>query len=165
MKRLSVLFAAVAMFMAVGVAKAQKFAALDYQEVLTAMPETKKVSEDLDAFAKGKDAELKKMDEAFKAEIQKYQEGAAKLTDAQRQAKEAELQKTQQNLQQFALTAQQDLQKRREVLLKPVIDKLNLAIEKAAKANGWDYVVDASVFLYKSGPDAAGAVKKELGIK
>lgn len=165
MKRLNVLFVAVVMFVAAGVVKAQKFAALDYQEILTVMPETKKVSEDLDAFAKGKDSELKKMDEAFKAEVKKYQEGAAKLTEAQRHAKETELQKTQQNLQQFALTAQQDLQKRREVLLKPVIDKLNSAIEKAAKANGWDYVVDASAFLYKSGPDASAAVKKELGIK
>lgn len=163
MRRLSVLFAAVAMFVAVGVVKAQKFASLDYQEVLAAMPDTQKVTADLENFAKGKEAELKKMEDAFQAEVKKLQE--SKLTDAQKQAKAEELQKTQQTLQQFAFTAQQDLQKRREVLLKPVIEKLNSAIEKAAKANGWDYIVDASAFLYKSGPDAAAAVKKELGIK
>ena len=164
MKKLSVLFAFVMMVLATGVAKAQKMAALDYQEVLSLMPETKKVSADLDSFSKSKEAELKKMGDTWQADVQKYQSEGAKMTDAQRQAKEAELTKTQQNLQQMALTAQQDLGKRRETLLKPIIDKLNAAIERAAKANGWDYIIDASALIYKAGPDATAAVKKELGI-
>lgn len=164
MKKLSVLFAAVMMFLAVGVAKAQKIAALDYQEVLSAMPETKKVSTDLETFSKGKEAELKKLSDAWQADVQKYQSEGAKMTEAQRQTKEAELTKTQQNLQQMAVAAQQDLGKRREAALTPVINKLNAAIEKAAKANGWDYIIDASALIYKAGPDATAAVKKELGI-
>lgn len=164
MKKLSVLFAAVMMFVAVGVAKAQKMASLDYQQMLSLMPETKKVSADLDAFSKSKEAELKKMGDAFQADVQKYQTEGAKMTEAQRQAKEAELGKTQQNLQQVALTAQQDLGKKREAALTPVINKLNAAIEKAAKANGWDYIIDASALIYKAGPDATAAVKKELGL-
>lgn len=164
MKKLSVLFAAVMMFVAVGVAKAQKMASLDYQQMLSLMPETKKVSADLDAFSKAKEAELKKMGDAFQADVTKYQSEGAKMTEAQRQAKEAELGKTQQNLQQIALTAQQDLGKKREAALTPVINKLNAAIEKAAKANGWDYIIDASALIYKNGPDATAAVKKELGL-
>lgn len=164
MKKLSVLFAFVMMVVAVGTAKAQKIASLDYQEVLSLMPETKKVTTDLDTFSKSKEAELKKMGDSFQAEVQKYQTEGAKMTEAQRQAKEAELTKTQQNLQQVAVTAQQDLGKRRESLLKPVLDKLNAAIERAAKANGWDYIIDSSALIYKAGPDAAAAVKKELGI-
>lgn len=42
MKKLSVLFAAVMMFMSVGVAKAQKVASLNVAEVLSLMPEKKK---------------------------------------------------------------------------------------------------------------------------
>lgn len=164
MKKLSVLFAVVMMFVAVGVAKAQKMASLDYQQVLSLMPETKKVSTDLDAFSKAKEAELKKMGDAFQADVTKYQTEGAKMTEAQRQAKEAELGKTQQNLQQVALTAQQDLGKKREAALTPVINKLNAAIEKAAKANGWDYIIDSSALIYKAGPDATAAVKKELGL-
>jgi outer membrane protein len=39
--------------------------------------------------------------------------------------------------------------------------------EKVAKANGYDYIMDANspAFLYKAGPDATAAVKKELGIQ
>jgi len=164
MKKLSVLFAALLMLMTVGVAKSQKIAALDYEQVLSLMPEAKKVSTDLDTFSKTKENELKKLGDTFQADVQKYQTEGAKMTEAQRTAKEAELQKTQQNLQQMAVTAQQDLLKKRETLLKPVIDKLNGAIEKAAKANGWDFIIDASALIYRGGTDATAAVKKELGI-
>ncbi|TXF75792.1 OmpH family outer membrane protein [Chryseobacterium sp.] len=164
MKKLSVLFAAVMMFSAVGVAKAQKLASLDYQEMLSMMPDAKKVSTDLDTFSKTKEAEIKKMGEAFQAEVQKYQAEGAKLTEAQRSAKEAELQKTQQNLQQIATTAQNDLLKKRDTMLKPVIDRLNNAIEKVAKANGWDFIIDSSALIYKNGVDATPLIKKELGL-
>lgn len=165
MKKLSVLFAAVMMFVAVGVAKAQKMASMDYQGMLAQMPEAKKVSADLDAFSKSKEAEIKKMGDTFQADVQKYQAEGAKMTEAQRTAKETELQKTQANLQQIANAAQADVMKKREDLLTPVINKLNAAIEKAAKANGWDYIIDSSALIYKAGPDATAAVKKELGIK
>ncbi len=164
MKKISVLFAVVMMLMTAGVANAQKIAALNYEEILSLMPETKKVTTDLDTFSKTKEAELKKLGDTFQAEVQKYQAEGAKLTEAQRTAKETELQKTQANLQQMATTAQQDLMKRRETLLKPVLDKLNNAIEKAAKANGWDFIIDASALIYRGGTDATPAVKKELGI-
>ncbi len=164
MKKISVLFAVVMMLMTAGVANAQKIAALNYEEILSLMPETKKVTTDLDTFSKTKEAELKKLGDTFQAEVQKYQAEGAKLTEAQRTAKETELQKTQTNLQQMATTAQQDLMKRRETLLKPVLDKLNNAIEKAAKANGWDFIIDASALIYRGGTDATPAVRKELGI-
>ncbi|MBS1548560.1 MAG: OmpH family outer membrane protein [Bacteroidetes bacterium] len=166
MKKLSVLFTAVLMFLAVGVVKAQqKIAHLDYQEILAQMPETKKVTTDLETFTKTKEAELKKLGDAFQADIKKYQDEAPKLTEAQRAAKETEFQKTQQNLQQMATTAQADLLKKRETLLKPVVDKLNAAIAKVAKANLWDYVVDNQALIYHAGIDASPDVKKELGIK
>lgn len=165
MKKLSVLFAAAMMFLAVGVAKAQKMAHLDYQEILAQMPETKKVTAELETFSKTKEAEIKKLGDAFQADIKKYQDEAAKMTEAQRAAKETEFQKTQQNLQQMATTAQADLLKKRETLLKPVIDKLNAAIAKVAKANLWDYVIDNQALIYHAGVDASADVKKELGIK
>lgn len=165
MKKLSVFFAAVMMFVAVGFTNAQKVAALDYQEILALMPETKKVTSELDTFSKTKEAELKKQADAFQAEVQKYQSEGAKMTEAQRQTKETELAKKQQDLQQLSFTAQQDLNKKRESLLQPVIDRLNNTIEKVSKAQGWDYVIDSSALIYSNGKiDGTAAVKKELGI-
>ncbi|HCN12479.1 MAG TPA: OmpH family outer membrane protein [Kaistella sp.] len=164
MKKLSVLFAAVMMLMTVGVAKAQKVASMDYEAVLAAMPETKKMTTDLDTFSKTKGDELNKQAEAFQKEVQAYQAEGAKMTEAQRTAKESELQKKQQNLQQLQQTAQQDLASRRDTAVKPIIEKLNNAVNKVAKANGFDFIIDATALIYKGGPDATPLVKKELGL-
>ena len=164
MKKLSVLFAAVMMLMTVGVAKAQKVASMDYEAVLAAMPETKKMTTDLDTFSKTKGDELNKQAEAFQKEVQAYQAEGAKMTEAQRTAKESELQKKQQNLQQLQQTAQQDLASRRDTAVKPIIEKLNNAVNKVAKANGFDFIIDATALIYKGGPDATPLVKIELGL-
>lgn len=165
MKRLSVLFAVVTIFVATGFAQAQKVASMDYEAVLAAMPETKKMSDDLEAYSKTKGDELNKMGQAFQTEVQEFQKAAATMTDAQRQAKGAELEKKQENLQQIQQTAQNDLMKRRDTAIKPIMDKLNASVAKVAKANGWDFVIDSSAFIYKAGPDATDAVKKDLGIQ
>ncbi|MGC4128313.1 MAG: OmpH family outer membrane protein [Bergeyella sp.] len=163
MKKLSAIFAIITMF-AAGSANAQKIASMDYESVLSAMPEAKKLTTDLDAFSKAKGDELNKQAAAWQAEVEQYQKAAGGLTEAQRAAKEEELQKKQQNLQQLNLTAQTDLGKKREEGLKPIIDKINAAVEKVSKANGFDFVIDSSALIYKGGADATPLVKKELGI-
>lgn len=164
MKKLTVLFAAVMMFATAGVAKAQKVASMDYEAILAVMPETKKMTADLEAFSKTKGEEINKQAEAFQKEVQQYQAEGAKLTEAQRQAKEAELNKKQQNLQAIQQTAQNDLAQRRDAAIKPVIEKLNKAVEKVAKASGFEFIIDAGALVYKGGPDATPLVKKELGL-
>ena len=165
MKKLSVLFAAILMFVTVGVAKAQKVASMDYEAVLAVMPETKKMTTELEAFSKTKGEELGKQADAFQKEVQQYQQvDGPKMTEAQRTAKEAELQKKQQNLQQIQATAQNDLAQRRDAAVKPIIEKLNNAVNKVAKANGFDFIIDATALIYKGGPDATPLVKKELGL-
>ncbi|MCW4450606.1 OmpH family outer membrane protein [Kaistella sp. BT6-1-3] len=164
MKKLSVLFAAVMMLVTSGAVNAQKVASMDYEAVLAAMPETKKMTTDLDTFSKTKGDELQKQAEAFQKEVQQYQADGAKLTEAQRTAKEGELQKKQQNLQQLQQTAQNDLAQRRDAAVKPIIDKLNNAVAKVAKANGFDFIIDSTALIYKGGPDATPLVKKELGL-
>ena len=164
MKKLSVLFAAVMMLVTVGTANAQKLASMDYEAVLAAMPETKKMTSDLDTFSKTKGDELKKQAEGFQKEIEKYQAEGAKMTEAQRSAKESELQKKQQNLQQLQQTAQQDLAQRRDTAVKPIIDRLNNAVAKVAKANSFDFIIDSTALIYKGGTDATPLVKKELGL-
>ena len=164
MKKLSVLFAAVMMMVTAGAVNAQKVASMDYEAVLAAMPETKKMTTDLDTFSKTKGDELQKQAEAWQKEVQQYQAEGAKMTEAQRNAKQSELEKKQQNLQQLQQTAQNDLAQRRDNAVKPIIDKLNNAVAKVAKANSFDFIIDATALIYKGGPDATPLVKKELGL-
>lgn len=166
MKHLSVLFSAVLLFVASTAVKAQKIAHLDVNAILSIMPEKKAADQRLENLAKTKSAEIEKQAQAWQAEVAAYQQGAAKMTDAQKQAKEEELTKKQQNIQQLQQAAQKDIAEKQDVEYAPIEKKFSDAITKVAKANGWDYVLDAnaSIFLYKAGTDATPAVKKELGL-
>lgn len=163
MKKISVLFVAI-VSLSVGKMSAQKIASMDYESIISAMPEAKKLTTDLDAFSKAKGDELNKQASAFQTEVEAYQKGAAALTEDQRKAKEEELGKKQQNLQQLQVTAQNDLAQKREAALKPIVDKINAAVEKVAKTNNFEFILDASAIIYKGGADATPLVKKELGL-
>lgn len=93
MKKLSVLFAAVMMFMSFGVAKAQKIATVDVAAILNMMPEKIKADEQLKAFSTAKQAELEKLATPFQAEVQDFQQKAGSMTPQQRETKAAELEK------------------------------------------------------------------------
>ena len=166
MKKLSVLFTAVAMFMAVGVAKAQKIAVLDVAAVLNAMPEKKKADTQLETYSKAKQDEIKKQSDAAQALFKKYQEEAPKKTADENKTRETELQTLSDKIQKLTQTAQEDFLKKRDEAYAPIEKKFNEAVSKAAKTNGWDYVIDAlsQDFIFKNGPDATSAVKKELGL-
>lgn len=165
MKKLSVLFAAVVMLLSVGV-KAQKLASLDVAGVLNMMPDKKKADEQLDAYGKAKQAEMQKSAAASQAIFQKYQEDAAKQTPEVNKTREVELQKMQEDLQKKSAAAQKDVADKTDAAYAPIEAKFNAAVSKVAKANGWDFVLDANnpSVIYKGGPDATPMVKKELGL-
>ena len=166
MKKLSVLFAAVMMFLAVGVAKAQKVASLDVASVLNLMPEKKKADDQLMALSNAKRAENQNQMQSAQALLKKYSEEAPKQTQQVNEQRNAELQKLQQNIEQMQAAAQKDLAEKTDAAFLPIEKKFNDAVTRAAKANGWDFVFDAnsSGLIYKGGPDATAAVKKELGL-
>ncbi|MDR2235718.1 MAG: OmpH family outer membrane protein [Chryseobacterium sp.] len=166
MKKLSVLFAAVMMVVSVGMAKAQKMATLDVSAVLNAMPEKKKADADLKTFLDTKQAEIKKKADAGQAKLRQYTEEAPKKTADENKAREAELKKIEEEIGQMQEKAQKDLAAKQETIFGPIEKKLNDAVEKVAKANGYDYIMDSNspAFIYRAGIDATAAVKKELGV-
>ncbi|MET3539143.1 OmpH family outer membrane protein [Chryseobacterium limigenitum] len=166
MKKLSVLFAAVMMVVSVGMAKAQKIATLDVMGVLEAMPEKKKADADLKTFLDAKQAEIKKKADAGQAKLKQYTEEAPKKTAEENKAREAELSKMNDEINQMQDKAQKDFVAKRDAAYEPIEKRLNDVVTKVSKANGYDYVMDAnsSAFVYKAGVDATPAVKKELGL-
>ncbi|WP_299181133.1 OmpH family outer membrane protein [uncultured Chryseobacterium sp.] len=167
MKKLSVLFAAVMMVVSVGMAKAQKIATLDVVGILNAMPEKKKADAELKSFLDTKQAEIKKKADAAQAKYQQYQAEAPKKTAEENTAREAEMKKLGDEIQQMQDKAQKDFIAKQDTAYEPIERKLNDAVTKVAKANGYDYIMDSnsSAFVYKAGPDATPAVKKELNIQ
>lgn len=165
MKKLSVLFAAVMMFTAVGVAKAQKIASLDVTAVLNVMPDKIKLDQQMKTLSDTKKGELEKKRASAQQLFEKYQKEAPTQTQQINDTRNQELEKLQANLQQEAMTGEQDLREKYETGLQPIETKIQAAISKVAKAKGYEFIVDSTVFVYKGGPDATQDVKTELGIK
>jgi len=69
-----------------------------------------------------------------------------------------------QSLAQYQQQAQQDLQEKEINLLKPIVEKADAAITAVAKAQGFQYVLDAAMLIVADGKDLTADVKKQLGI-
>jgi outer membrane protein len=73
----------------------------------------------------------------------------------------------QMRMQEFESLANEDIQNKKQELLKPLVDKINAAIEEVAKEGGYTYVFDSSVgvLLYaKDSEDLSDKVKVKLKI-
>ena len=68
---------------------------------------------------------------------------------------------------EFRQNALRDLQKKEGELLKPVYEKARTAIQKVARAKGYQYVMDSTTgagLILADGYDLMPDVKKDLGI-
>ena len=78
------------------------------------------------------------------------------------------LQEMQQRIQQFQQTAEQDVQKQRVEIFKPILDKANKAIADIAKENGFTYILDitqgAVIYHAETSIDILPQVKQKLGL-
>lgn len=148
---------------------AQKFGRINTQEIIMAMPETKTMQTNMEAYAKEIQDNIETMQVEFNTKYQEYQKNYNTLTDMSKEMKEKELQDLQNRIQEFQGRAQQEYQKKQNELLTPIIEKAKNAIDKIASASGYLVVFDTSTgslayFDEATLTDIAPEVKKELGI-
>jgi outer membrane protein len=169
MKRvLGLTLLAVAM-MGISTASAQKFARIDMQAVVVAMPEFEEAQKNLEAFGKDLQDQMEQIQVEFNNKLADFQKNQATMAASIKQMKQQELEQLQQRYAEFQQIAQQDFQKKENELIEPVQNKAQEAINKVAKANGYIAVFNTSVpslayFDEAQLTDIAALVKKELGI-
>lgn len=165
-------FFAIALLCAALPAGAQgRYGHLNFGELLNIMPETKGAEASLEAFQKQLTAQGEAMAAKFQADyteaVRLMQNG--ELTPVQQQQKQTELQQQQQAIAAYEEQMTQQINARREELLKPIIDKADAAIATVAKANQFIMVFDTSVFnaILFAGEteDLLPLVKTQLGIQ
>jgi outer membrane protein len=107
--------------------------------------------------------------ETMQTELQtKYQQYMTDTTSppAIMEIKKKKLEDLQADIQQFSQSAEQDMLKKKEELYMPIYTKAKTAINKVAKAKGFDYVLDSSeglgVLVVSTPNDLMNDVKKEL---
>lgn len=169
MKRIFKICLIAMMLVSAGFVQAQtlKFAHIDSQALIQAMPETAAAQKTLEEQAKGLEDQLASMQKEFQSKMAEYTQKADSLTDIVRQAKEEDLQNLNQRIQSFNTTASQKLQQKQGELMQPIFNKANEMIETVAKEQGVIYVFDANAVLYKSNAsiDLLPLVKAKLGIQ
>ena len=142
-----------------------KVAHINTDLLLSLMPETKVLNADLEKLSKTYETELKAENDKLTAKLKKYEAEVDSQTDEVNQQRGAEVQQDQQNLYQASQVAREEIAKKRDEKLKPILDKAKQAIEAVAKEQGFVYVLDASSLIVANGTDLLPAVKTRLGIK
>lgn len=149
--------------------KAQKIGHINSQELLVLMPESDSAQKQIEKLAKEHESVLEGMTVEFNKKLEVLNKEYSTMSDLAKASKEAELQDLQSRIQTFQQSAQEDLQKKRAELFKPIQDKALKAVNSVASENGFTYILDSGVgTLVYEGPDAQDIlplVKKKLGLK
>ena len=169
-KMFKVLFLGIALFVMSGVAQAQvKIAHVNTAEILDAMPDKAKAEKDLEKYYGELQSQLQTMAQEYQTKMQDYEANQATMSNLVKQSKEKEIIDIQNRIQQFQANAESEFENKRAELLKPILDKIQTAINAVGKEKGYTYMLDlatgAAVYVSDDAVDATKDVKAKLGIK
>jgi len=165
-----VMFLGVALFVMSGVAQAQvKIAHVNTAEILDAMPDKAKAEKSLENYYNELQSQLQTMATEYQNKMQDYEANQATMSNLVKQSKEKEIVDLQNRIQQFQANAENEFEGKRAELLKPILDKIQSAINTVGKEKGYTYILDlatgATVYVSDDAIDATNDVKAKLGIK
>jgi len=149
-------------------AHAQKFGYINSQALLVQSPEIKAADSELEAFQKDLISKGQAMVTDFEAKYQKYVEEAnsGTLSQVEMQQKESTLSQAQQEIQKYEVQVQNQVLEKRQVLYKPILDKIKQTLDTFASENGYTMIFDSSAggLLHAlPGDDLMDAMKLKLG--
>lgn len=143
-----------------------KVAHIDSQALISEMPEVIEAQAQIEKLQKTYQTEIEASMKEYQTKLQTYSADAQNQTEVTNQARQKELQGMEQNIQQYQQTASLDIQQKQADLLRPLIEKARTAIQKIAREQGFEYVIDATpggALILFDGKDLMADVKKELG--
>lgn len=147
-------------------ASVKKLGYLNSQELLSAMPEYKKVNEDLEAYYKQLEADFAELGKEYQSKIKEFEEKAKTLSESMKELKQKEIIDLQKRLEEFRESSQEKLSKKEAELVNPLLKKIQDAIDAVGKENNFDYIYNESALLYaKDSENITPLVKAKLGIK
>ena len=147
---------------------AQKFGHITSEQLLQAMPEYDSAQMQVQDLRSQYDLEIERIQVEINKKIEEFNQSESTMSDLIREAKASEVQEMQVRLQNFAQTAQQDLQQQSMVMIQPVMDKARGAIDEVAKEQGLLYVFDLSqgnpIYSSEESVDMLPLVLAKLGL-
>jgi outer membrane protein len=145
-----------------------KLGHINSNELLEKIPGRDSAKAKIEKYAKDVQGQYKAMQGELETKYADYQANEKNMTDLIKKTKMDELKDLQDRIDNFQKSAQEDMQKKENEFLKPIIDRAKKAIEEVAKDNNYTYIFDTAsgIFLYTDpGDDVMALVKKKLGLK
>jgi len=167
-----IFFIAVCLFMTVFAADAQRYAVIDSKYILSKLPEYKDAQTKLDQFSEQWQQEIDKKQAELDKLYKDYDAEMVMLSDDLKKKREDELfnrEKEVRDLQKKRFGFEGDLFKKRQELIKPIQDRVYIAIQKLAIEKMYDFILDKSegitVIFADPKLDKSDDVLKNLGVK
>lgn len=144
----------------------------DPEYILSMMPKYKQVESELKSYEKQLQSQLDSKLKDYQAKLEMYQKDINSLTDLVKQDKEKELIGLQNSIKEFEENALASMQKKQGVLLDPLIQEVQKAIDAVAVENEYTYIFstsagsNAAIILYAKNKDEdiSELVLKKLGV-
>jgi outer membrane protein len=151
-------------------AQTMKFGHIDFQGLIQSMPERDAAQKAMAKMQTDLESQLSVMQKEYQTKGQEYVALVKQpnVTDAIRQAKEADIQSLQERITTFQQQAQENLQKEESKQYQPIVEKARKAIGDVAKEQGMLYVFEVNSVLYfntAQSTDLMPLVKTKLGLK
>ncbi|MBY0476698.1 MAG: OmpH family outer membrane protein [Chitinophagaceae bacterium] len=164
MKRVIVL-AVIALMSSAVTVNAQKMGHINFGELVSVMPETKKAQDKMQKMQDSLNMVYAEMIREYNEKDSIIRVDSAKWTQAKKDIKFSEYQKLAEEVQQYSGKAQQWLQAKEQEIYAPVQKAALDAIQAVAKANGYAYVFTKDALLAAPpADDILPLVKKYLKI-
>jgi len=143
-----------------------KFGVVNVEELTRAMPEYAKVQEEIAAINTKLTEEAKGLEAEIQKKYDEFQALAPDTPDAIKQRRQQEIEELAQKYQQFRATANQNLSHQTEILVAPVQQKVQRAIQTVGEAGGFTFIFynEMPIFTGKDVIDVTPKVKTELGL-
>jgi outer membrane protein len=153
-----------------GLAQTYKFAHINSDELIKAMPEYDSATAKLEKQRKELVNALELLTVELNNKADAYNKEMKTLTELVRQTKEQELQDMQARIQTFQTNAQTTLQEQQTTLYQPIFNKADKAIKDVGKEGGYTYVFDVAkgqllYFDETKSTNILALVKTKLGLK
>lgn len=168
MKTVKILLVALFLVSASTVFAQQKFAIVNAQEVMNAMPEVDSVKVKMEKIQQDLMDEMQANEKEYTNKLQDYTKNKDNYSEAIRAQKEKEIQSIIARIEEFGQVAQREVQDQNVKLMAPVQQKLLEAIKAVGKANDFVFIFDKNSVLYVSETlvvDATPLLRTQLKLK
>lgn len=149
-----------------GASAQQKIGYVNYEELITAMPEYKTAMTELQDFQASLEKQGQDLNDETEQKISQFSKDSATYTPSMKEIKREELMKLIQRAQSYQSEGKAKLEAEYQKKISPIEKKAQETIKAYALKNKYTYILQSNSVLYGSEEgDLSDELKKELGIK